>query len=47
MTASRASFHGRRRAGGVTSGPIRMRCVAQAIAASATHASDTSTVGSR
>ena len=38
-TVSRASFTGGRRGTGVTSGPMRMRLVASAMAASATHGS--------
>lgn len=42
-TVSRASFHGRRRATGVTMGPSRMRAVVAASAASAIHGSCTAT----
>ena len=45
MTVSRASLCGRRRDTGVTSGPIRTRSVAQAIAARATHGSSTGSSG--
>lgn len=39
MTVSRANFQGRRRDGAVTVVPSRIRSVATAIAASATHTS--------
>ena len=47
LTVSRASLAGRRRASGVTSGPIATRVVAHAIAASVTHGSATSVTGGR
>jgi hypothetical protein len=45
VTISRLSFCGRRRPGGVTIGPMRMRSVAAAIAAKAIQGSATALAG--
>lgn len=45
-TASRATFHGRRRASGVTMIPSRTRCVRTAIPATAIHGSVAGSDGS-
>jgi hypothetical protein len=47
VTVSRASWWGRRRASGVTSGPIVSRVVAIATAASVTQGSASALTGSR
>ena len=47
MTVSRASLCGRRRASGVTSGPIASRSVATATAARVIHGSATARTGAR
>ena len=47
MAVSRVTFSGRRRASGVTMGPIRTCDVAVATAASTTQGSDTASTGAR